>query len=258
VIELIDLTKNTGFSVYLKEKQLFFPNESKQVIPDIRLIIQMQPVLRNPKIEWPKECYYMYRGANALKDEELINSTQLRYDLTVIPPVLLGEELNKTFGHFHPKNSAGVFFPEIYEVISGKAIYLLQKIDGSEFYAVHTKQGQKLIIPPGFGHITVNPSMDKVLVMANWIEKNFKSDYGEIKSSHGAMHYYTTEGFEENPNYSEHAKVKELNAVDFPKLSVTSKPMYSEGISEPKKFNWLIKPENYEKEFEDYLNLLLK
>ncbi|MFH1587907.1 MAG: glucose-6-phosphate isomerase family protein [Candidatus Diapherotrites archaeon] len=255
---MIDLTKNCGFPVYLNEKKLFFPSETKQIIPDIRTIKQMQSVLRTPKSEWPNECYYMYRGVNALKDEKKINSIQLRFDLTVIPPALLGEEFNKTFGHFHPKNSAGTYFPEIYEVISGKALYLLQKTDGAEFYAVNAKQGQKLIIPPGFGHVTINPSLDEVLVMANWIEKNFKSDYGNIKENHGAMHYFTHYGFEENMNYAEHVKAKELNAVEFPKLSVTKKPMYLEGISNPEKFDWLVKPEEYGKEFKEYLKELIK
>jgi glucose-6-phosphate isomerase, archaeal len=238
-------------------KLLEFNDESiKKQAPDIRTIQQMKPVLMNSEANEPIECYFMYRDVHNKADKDLIHSSGLRFDLTLIPSTKLGKEFNKTFGHFHPKNSAGVFYPEIYEVIHGKALYLLQHISGNQFIAVSCNKGEKIIIPPGFGHVTINPG-NETLVMANWIEASFKSDYSNFKEKKGAMYYFTEKGFEKNLNYENHVPVIGCNAKEFIELGITIKPMYLEGINNIKLFNYLIHPENFEKEFEVYLKKLI-
>ena len=46
-----------------------------------------------------------------------------------------------------------------------------------------------MIIPPGYGHISINPSPDKTLAMANIVSTAFKSEYGEYESRHGAAYF---------------------------------------------------------------------
>ncbi len=77
----------------------------------------MKMVLHDQK--WVKtapniELYYMYRG--------LKKKNGARYDITVIPPKMLGKEFVKTKGHYHIGS-----YGEIYIVLKGKAIYLMQK-----------------------------------------------------------------------------------------------------------------------------------
>ena len=45
---------------------------------------------------------------------------------------------------------------------------------------VKAQQGDKVIIPPGYGHLTINAS-NKVLKMANWVARDFESIYSPIK-----------------------------------------------------------------------------
>jgi len=90
--------------------------------PDIRYLNDMKNVLYDQ--QWAKtasnfELYYMYRG---LKEKD-----GLRYDITVIPARMLGKEFTKTKGHEHVGN-----YGEVYIVLEGKAIYLMQKRRGKE------------------------------------------------------------------------------------------------------------------------------
>ena len=87
--------------------------------PDIRYLDDMREVLYDKK--WAKkapnlELYYMYRG--------LKKKNGLRYDITLISPQMLGKEFVKTKGHEH------LNLGEVYIVLEGEAIFLIQKREG--------------------------------------------------------------------------------------------------------------------------------
>ena len=127
----------------------------------------------------------------------------LRYDITIIPPKMLGVEFVKTKGHIH----AG-FYGEVYIVLEGEGIYFAQKGDENKIedvFAVKAKKGDVIIIPAGYGHVTVNPS-DKELKTANWVAENDKGNFEPFERNQGACYYYlaTADGgtnWVKNPNY---------------------------------------------------------
>ena len=95
--------------------------------PAVRTIEDMRSVLANPSCECSEPLYFMYRDLSRSEtDWRWLRHHNLRYDITVIPSRNLCGEWVKTKGHYHPKNPAGVGYPEIYEVIEGHAHYLLQ------------------------------------------------------------------------------------------------------------------------------------
>ena len=130
---------------------------------DIRWAYDLKPVLAYPedlKENFP--AYYMFRDVYySKKDHETIKEHGLRFDITVIPPKKIGKEFIKTFGHYHPPAEDNLSYTEIYEVLKGEAIYLLQKVEGDkvvDVVAVEAGEGDKVIIPPNYGHVTINPS----------------------------------------------------------------------------------------------------
>jgi len=162
---------------------------------EIRKLNDMREVLADKdfaKKSPDMDLYYMYR---AIK-----NNGELRYDETVLKPQMLGNEFNKTKGHYH----IGAY-PEIYMVLEGKAIYLLQKRNPTgeikDVYAIEVKKGECAIMPPYYGHVTINPSTTEELKMANWISDNCESDYSSYIKLQGAGYYYTKQGWIKNPNY---------------------------------------------------------
>lgn len=143
------------------------------------------------------ELYYMYRGEK--------EKNRLRYDITIVPPQMLGKEFTKTLGHEHSNN-----FGEIYTVLSGEALYLIQKVKQNKIedvYAVKAKKGESAIIPSGYGHITINASK-KILKESNWIAKDCKNIYDLFLKNRGACYYYTDKGWIKNKNYKSVPKLR--------------------------------------------------
>ncbi len=169
-----------------------FSNGAK-IKPAIRRLKDLKQVIYdknwlNKARDFP--VYYMYRG---VKEEN-----GLRYDITVIPPKMLGEEFTKTQGHHHRGK-----YGELYTILQGEAIYLMQRFENkkiTDVFVVRAKKGESVVIPSGYAHITINPTR-KVLKMANWISEKCQSVYGLIGKKRGACYFYTKKGWIKNKNY---------------------------------------------------------
>lgn len=202
----------------------------KVTVADVRRLHDMEDVLFDK--EWfdrtdlrNKDIYYMFRDlAKNDTDLEIIKAHHLRYDITVIPPGMLGSEYIKTVGHYHPDvPGTDISYPEIYQVLEGSATYLLQKVErGEEDIAldvviIKAEKGDLVIIPPEYGHVTINAS-EKTLEMANWVCRDFSSIYEPIKRLSGASYFLLKDGFVENPLYKDIPPIryiKPLSSDDF-------------------------------------------
>lgn len=201
-----------------------------------------------------RPLYYMYRDLYRAKDEEAIRANNLRFDVTVMPANHLGQEYVKTKGHYHPDAGHGVPYPELYEVMSGRAHYLLQKkgTDGIEdVIVVKAKRGDTVIIPPGYGHITINPGTT-TLKMANWVSSSFDSRYEDIEQKQGGAYYETITGeWVKNTNYDTVPDVRFAEPRPVPELKMTGdRPMY-ELIRAPDNLAFLNRPHKYTWLFEN-------
>jgi len=111
-------------------KELIFAG--KKMKPDVRRLSDLKEVVYDKEFLKNSEdvdLYYMYRDlALSRKDRDAMRAENIRYDITVIPPRMLGVEYTKTLGHYHPIiQAACVSYTELYEVVEGEAHYLLQK-----------------------------------------------------------------------------------------------------------------------------------
>ena len=181
--------------------------------PAVRTIEEMRPVLADPGCACSDPLYFMYRDlARSDADRRWLHHHHLRYDITVIPPRVLCGEFVKTKGHYHPENPAGVGYPEIYEVLEGEAYYLLQSRQLDDVVLISASQGDIVIIPPGYGHISINPS-SSTLVMANIVSTAFRSEYGEYETHHGGAYYVMKDGdLMKNPHYHVMPPVRRMGA----------------------------------------------
>ncbi len=211
--------------------------EGKLHSSSVRTVAQMQDVLLNPETPTQEALYYMYRSVAQLED--------LRYDVTLILPKMLKDEYVKTYGHYHPKAKDGLEYPEVYQVISGEAKFLLQKKNPDEsvdVMLVTAKKGDCIVFPPGYGHVTINSSEKEPLLLANIVYANFESDYSGYKMHKGAAIYYTKHGIVQNTNYVvkniEHLTTKELNN----RYGFLSHDLLQELLKNPKKFEFLKTP----------------
>lgn len=163
---------------------------------------EVRQVLAIPECPCSGPLYFMYRDlARTREDHAWLSTHALRYDITRIPPLTLCGEYVKTKGHYHPPNPSGVDYPEVYEVLSGEAHYLLQDRAVENVVLIFAQEGDKVIIPPGYGHVTINAS-SRTLLMANLVSSRFSSDYSLYEERRGAAYYMMLgEELVKNPHY---------------------------------------------------------
>jgi glucose-6-phosphate isomerase, archaeal len=229
--------------------------------PDIRRLYDLRDVAFDA--EWfegapDRDAYYMYRDLSLTRsDAETITRRQLRYDITIIPPLTMGLEFVKTYGHYHPRVNPKIryTYPELYEVLDGDAHYLLQSAKNEdsvdEVILVKATRGDKVIIPPNYGHVTINPS-ERTLKMANWVCRSFKSLYEPYTGLHGGAYYELINGrLLHNRAYHNVPEIRVAYPPDVPAQGlVKQKPMY-ELIEEPYLLDFLTAPEKYTALFHD-------
>lgn len=205
----------------------------------VRLLSQMKKTLmKQVDMVANPEMYYMFRN--------VYHAQNLRYDVTVIPALDVNGECVKTYGHYHPANNVGLQYPEVYQVLRGEVVFLLQKKNrnGSvDTILVHAKEKDVVLVPPGYGHISINPG-EGVLVLCNVVYDKFESLYGDFEDNQGGAYYYLKGGeIVQNSNYivqrNERLSPEQLNE----RYKFSCKDLLVEFYDNPKKFEFLGKPE---------------
>lgn len=231
----------------------------KMLTPDVRRLFDMKEVILDQK--WLAgasdfELYYMFRDLSLSRaDKEKLLQNNLRYDITIIPPNMLGCEYIKTAGHYHPNASGSVTYPELYEVLEGEALYLLQNRDLSDVVAVYASAGDKVLVPPGYGHVTINRS-NKTLKMANFVARSFSSLYEPYREKKGAAYFFTKDGWIKNKQCPQAAELRRAESPDGSGLSKLglnkSREMYPL-LKEPGLLNYLTAPEEHQELFAGFI-----
>jgi len=200
--------------------------------------------------------YYMYRGLYHTSEEKTtMEKYRLRYDITIIPPLMLGKEYVKTAGHYHPEVPGDkLSYTEIYQVLEGKAEYILQKTKNGiikDIILIHATKGNIVIIPPNYGHITINTSKNR-LKMSNWVSSEFTSIYEPIKEKRGAAYYFLKDNtIIKNQNYTKIPELQKIKPTDPNLLNLTPGEDIYKLIKTPAKLNFLNNPQKHIELFEE-------
>jgi len=227
------------------------------VEPDVRWLEELRDVACD--ICWMEtaphvEAYFMYRDLYATPEHRnVLVAHDLRYDITVIPPLKMGREYVKTLGHYHPHVVADVRFtyPELYEVLEGEAHYLLQRplrdhierVD--DVMVLLARKGDKVLVPPNYGHVTINPA-EKTLKMANLVCRSFTSIYEPYKLLHGAAYYESVDGtFLKNRLYAQTPDIELMHPVEVSELGIMKEHPIYDLIEHSSQLEFLVAPQKY-------------
>ena len=234
---MIDLSSGVGIEVKMNDEfRLDFGRGVEYDKFSTRSQLDLLKVVADDSLALKDEpAYYMYRNVRAAGDEKKLNDKKLRFDLTVIPAGKLGNEFVKTSGHYHPKKPGTAYtYPELYYVLSGQATYLMQKKSTEEqiedVIICRVTAGRAIIMPCDYGHVTIN-ELAEPLVMANWVEATFQSDYSEYEALRGAC-YYIMSNFgllkvEVNKKYIAPPEPRKLKAKPQVLEAVANEPIYN-------------------------------
>ena len=262
------LEEYAGLPVDLAGARIAFRDQLPAVEPAVRRREEMREVLADPLGSGPDELYYMYRGVGYAADREALTARGLRYDITVLRPGTVGTEYIKTAGHYHSPVPGGgppgwpakteFTYPELYEVLHGVAHYLLQRVNQAQDLAedvilVEARPGDRLLVPPGYGHITINPGREP-LVMCNLVEATFRSVYDPIKRMKGGAYYEVLEGgrpiFVSNETYRDVAELRSQAPTSPEVLGVPDDtPLYRLAVADPERFAYLVHPRDFRGEW---------
>ena len=252
---MIDLRDISGLPIFLDEKKmdLEFRGDFPFIKKSERSLEELRPYLKNPEAAGgPDPVYRVWRHACLKQDEEKVKAANLRYDLTLIPPGRIDGEFAKTAGHYHKS------YPEVYEVLHGRAYFLIQK-PGKDFkniesaILVEAGPGEKFLIPPAYGHNTINV-FDEPLIMANWLSNSADPyDYEPYKILNGASYRLIAEGdlvdIVKNPAYESAPDIRKIRPKEMPQFGLIKKqPLYSL-VGNLEKLRILNRPEEFSSAF---------
>lgn len=251
---MIDLKARAYLDLHVKDHALQFGAGVTPVQPSVRTLEEARYSLYDRKAPGPEILYWMYRQVSRQVDVGLLSKLGLIFDVTIIRPGLVGREYIKTVGHYHSsKPGTNIAYPEVYEVLAGEATFLLQRATKTpgqvdDVVVITAHPGDKVVMPPGYGHITIN-ACNEYLVMADLVAAANTSVYGDIKQLQGGAYFYIREGEEawvRNRKYQYAPARRRLSARDYPEFHLYSdQPMYKLILEQADAFRFLTHPEEF-------------
>lgn len=248
---IVDLKEKSGLEIKLESTGLAYDQNVFPTEPKARIFDDAKEVYLG-KEDPEAELYFMYRYFEALEDAELFQKMDLEYDITVLRAGTVGEEHIKTVGHYHAYlPGSNLTYPEVYEVLEGRVEYLLQTRPDSEgnveAVIVEAEAGDKVVVPPGYGHISINATPETV-VESNLQKRDLPAgaDYGSYEAYNGGALYRKTSGWENNPSYKL-VSLKKVRPLEKPEWGlVKTKPLYLAFKESPERFAFLTQPQDFD------------
>jgi len=233
-------------------ERVLSPSLLGSVQPAVLRLKDLMPVLydaascRDVSQELP--MYETYSDLCGEEERSILLKHSLRYEVTIMPPMMLGEEYVKTLGHRHqPRMSYPVSkrsYPEVFEVLEGEARFLIQRYQDEEVVDVSlvaAERGGRVLVPPDCGHVMINAS-SRQLAVGSLISRYCFPTYRPFIERKGGA-YYLLEGDRvvRNDNYSSVPDIRVVNAGAFPSVNEHSGVLVSL-LSSPESFAYLNYP----------------
>ena len=255
--------KTFGIPVYIDEKtsELCFPEGVMFTVGKKKRIADMKGLLYDDAAaDGSNEvCYQFYSDIVRAEDRPLFEKTGFVNGITVLQPGTMHKECRKNSGHFHGFAGGHTLpFPEIYEVLAGKAVFLLAKSTNfnkldeelkiDECKAVFLNEGEKFIVPPFTAHCASNVG-EGPMVFGNFAAP-CPLLYKPIRDRHGLCYYILKEKgnliFVTNSHYHYLPQLRIAEAQENPDLGITFvRSVYESFVTNPHHFDYLSNPEPY-------------
>ena len=204
---MIDLGRFAGFPVDLDPRALtltFGPGIATAPVT-VRRLDEVRPFLRDPQATGPDHLYTIYMDIRVPESVAARQSLGLGYGAVVTNHGSLGGEALRSQGHVHSAPEAtGVAYSEIYEFWHGRGLVYMQDRatpDVEDVIVIEAGPGDKVVIPPGWAHATVNVG-DGPMAFGAVYALEAQLLYEPLRKLQGTAHYVLADGtLEPNPRY---------------------------------------------------------
>jgi glucose-6-phosphate isomerase len=205
---MIDLSEIAGFPVQMDPAALtlsFGPGISTAPVV-VRRLDEVRPLLREPDAAGPDHLYTIYMDIRVPGVADGLSANGLGYGAVVYNHGTLGEEALRSQGHVHSADpSTGVCYSELYEFWHGRGLVYMQDSASpsvGDVIVVEAGPGDKVAIPPGWAHATVNVG-DGPMAFGAVYALDAQLLYEPLRRLQGTAHYVLAGGrLEPNPRYA--------------------------------------------------------
>lgn len=225
---LIDLATRAGFQVRLDPEALtleFGPGITTAPVV-VRRLDEVRPLLREPEATGPDHLYTIYMDIRIPGVCDLLRANGLGYGAVVYNHGALGKEALRSQGHVHSVAlDTGLGYSELYEFWHGHGLVYMQDAatpDVTDVIVVEASPGDKVAIPPGWAHATVNLG-DGPLAFGAVYALDARLLYDPLRQLQGTAHYVLVDGsLEPNPRYRSPPKARRCAPHRLPEVGVES------------------------------------
>ena len=171
----------------------------------VRRLDEVRGLLRDPQCAGPDHLYTIYMDIQVPGKAEALRAQGLGYGAVVYNHGALGREALRSQGHVHSVASdTGVAYSELYEFWHGRGLVYMQDaatVDVTDVVVVEAGPGDKVAIPPGWAHATVNVG-DVPMAFGAVYALEARLLYDPLRALQGTAHYVLADGtLEANPRY---------------------------------------------------------
>lgn len=219
-------------------------------MPEIRRLDQIRASLRDPDCEGPEEVYAIAMDVARLQDREELKKRMLLFGVVTYAAGRLGEEPIRSQGHIHRiSQHSGWSPPELYEIWQGKAIIYMQEFvadDPGRCFAVIAGPGEKVLVPPGWGHATISADPQQPLTFGAWCDREYGFEYEAVRAHKGLAWYPLLQDDQVIWQHNGHYAPGRLQAVTprpYREFGITDEPIYQQFIDDPARFLFISRPD---------------
>ncbi|MCF0110652.1 MAG: glucose-6-phosphate isomerase [Erysipelotrichaceae bacterium] len=218
---------------------------------EVRHLSDIRKSLMDPQCEGPEDLYAIAMDVGMESELPAMLERNLLFATCNYNYGTMGKEPVRSQGHVHAISaSCNDSTCELYEIWEGTAIIYMQesvKDDPVRCYAVTAHAGDVVIVPPGWGHQTVNADITHPMVFGAWCVRDYGFDYVDVRAHGGLAYFPMVEGntvtWVHNPNYKKCELIEKAprKYTEF-HLDYT-KPLYEQFKDDPDRMLFVSKPE---------------
>jgi glucose-6-phosphate isomerase len=200
---------------------------------------QLRPFLENPDAQGPAVVARYHGPVFRESEQKLWLARGLSYGILEVLPGLIGREWVTFPGHVHrgPRRTS---LPSVAEVMHGYGGVYLQGVGPRyrESSIVWLHPGDRIILPPGFGHAWINAGTDP-FILAEVHASRTEYDFVEVARHRGMGFYFGPDGWRQNLHYRELEMVREVSAGAMAAPETPGRDLYQAALKYPDRFKLL-------------------
>lgn len=216
----------------------------------VRCLDDVRPMLRDAGSEGPEHLYTIYMDIQAPGVTDALAGRGLGYGAVVCNHGTVGRELLRSQGHVHSvPPETGVGYSELYEFWHGTGLVYMQssvEAEVDDVIVVEAGPGDKVAIPPGWAHTTINAGNEPMVFGAVYAPAA-ELLYEPLRRLQGTAHYVLADGaLEPNPAYQRVPGARRQAAHSFPEQGIEpGRPALVALAGDESRLDFVSRPEAY-------------